>query len=71
MESDRERAEALIAEMWRVTNPNLASRVVDAMLEFAAREAERTLGNCTCDPHEVCEEHARRAAELRKQKESV
>jgi len=79
--SDRVRAEELLAETWRITNPNLASRAVDFALEFAAQEAERTKIDCTCDPvwakydkrdpqceaHDLEDQQKRRASELRAQ----
>ncbi len=82
---DRERAFEVMVQHRKWDNPNLRECVIDAMLEFAAQEAERTKIDCTCAPHwsdrdmkdPLCEAHdlvdqqARRAAELRSQKEAI
>ena len=77
---DRERAIRLAAQYL----PKLAplDATVDALLEFAAQEAERVRIDCTCAPywatynkvdprceaHDLADEQKRRAAELRAQK---
>ncbi len=71
MESDRERAAVVLAEYRHLRNSNLAGSVLDAMLEFAAQEAERLrriLYEAELPGGLIMQQ---RAAELRAQKEAV
>ena len=84
---DRERAiemggKALRSGLYLSRFQSQIELIADALLEFAAQEAERVRIDCTCEPywatynkvdprceaHDLADEQGRRAAELRAQK---